>query len=70
MPLGNWEIRDFDACECGDYRWHHKNGVGACIFNSTPGGPHGDRQCLRFRIFRVADAIPPPYAALKPETVK
>lgn len=27
-----------DVCTCGDYRWQHVDGTGACTFNETEGG--------------------------------
>ena len=51
-----------DTCKCGDYRRDHKDGHGPCVFNHTRGGPHGDSQCLRFRLSRPAEEgrpVPP-----------
>ncbi len=52
------ELRDFDTCACGDYRRDHKDGAGACIFNHTPGGPHGQNQCATFRLHKAATEVP------------
>lgn len=45
---------DFDVCECGDYRVHHKNGVGACAHNKPHDLTHGYKDCMQFRIAKPA----------------
>jgi len=40
--------RDFDICECGDYRHQHENGVGKCRMPDDL--CHGFKPCLEFRL--------------------
>jgi len=52
-------LSDFDECDCGDYRKHHKDGVGPCCFNGGyPDLTHGFKDCLSFRLCRAAKEIP------------
>lgn len=46
-----------DICYCGDYRKDHKNGMGACIFNSgsRSDGHFGSGTCEKFRLDRRYD---------------
>lgn len=52
--------RDFDECECGDYRHQHKDGTGACALNWSKGGPHGPDNCLAFRLVSGRSRCPKP----------
>lgn len=51
------EVRDFDACYCGDYRHQHENGTGKCKLGSlcTP------TRCLKFRLHKEAAEVPASY---------
>jgi hypothetical protein len=40
--------RDFDICECGDYRHQHENGTGRCKMPDDL--CHGFKPCLKFRL--------------------
>ena len=53
----SWEVRDFDACDCGDYRHQHENGTGRCKLGSLCTPSH----CQKFRLHQQATEIPAPY---------
>jgi len=55
---GPWKLRDFDGCECGDYRHQHVDGVGRCTLGSLCTPSH----CQKFRLSTTATEIPKPYA--------
>lgn len=57
--MNNLSLSDFDVCYCGDYRRDHKDGKGACSFNSPSGVGHpGGLRCYSFKLAKAAHMIP------------
>ncbi|RJO66952.1 MAG: hypothetical protein C4523_10695 [Myxococcales bacterium] len=53
--MAKYDPEMHDVCECGDYRFQHRRGTGACIFNKddpvAPGLGHvGAHDCYEFRL--------------------
>ena len=51
-----WRKRDFDQCECGDYRHQHRDGTGACTLPNDLS--HGFKPCSCFRLAETASELP------------